>query len=107
MTSITPYLGKLKKQLQTLEHEESPLSGALIEEACRWAGLRWRACFGTPAVAVLTFLRQVLHGNCSCRQAVAMTLAQAVGQAFSQDEGDAESMSGEPGAYSQARQNLP
>ena len=61
----------------------------------------------TPAVTVLTFLRQVLHGNCSCRQAVAMTLAQALSQQLAQGGGPSDSMSGEPGAYSQARQHLP
>lgn len=107
MASITPYVGKLKKQLQTREGGDSPWSTALIEEACGRTGHRWRACFWTPAVTVLTFLRQVLHGNCSCRQAVAMTLAQAVGQELGQGGDESDSMSGEPGAYSQARHHLP
>lgn len=107
MTSITPYVGKLKRQLQTQEEHESPLNAARIEEACGRAGHTWRACFWTPAVTVLTFLRQVLHGNCSCRQAVAMALAQTVSRELTQGGGPSEAMSGEPGAYSQARQHLP
>ncbi len=48
-----------------------------------------------------TFLMQVLHPNCSCRAAVAMTLVEQAA------EGDDSRMSADPSAYSQARGRLP
>lgn len=100
MTSIQPYARRFKNQLQasTVEfiHPDS------VQAACRTAGHRWRRCFWTPTVTLLTFLRQILHANCSCRQAVALTLAATAAKAAGDDPA-----SGDPSAYSQARQKLP
>jgi hypothetical protein len=79
-----------------------------VADACRAAGYHpRRPAFWTPALTLLTFLRQVLHA-CSCRAAVALTLAQAVAVEERPDEADADApVSGDPSAYSQARQRLP
>ena len=62
----------------------------------------WRHCFWRPAIVILTFLRQVMLPDCSCRAAVAQTRS---------DPGLAarggRHISSEPSAYSQARQRLP
>jgi len=62
----------------------------------------WRDCFWRPAVVILTFLRQVLLPNCSCRAAVAYTRVDPAVLAASKRR-----PSGDPSAYSQARQRLP
>jgi hypothetical protein len=103
MTSITPYANRLKLQLQSQYGDFGLLNSQEIDTASRAAGHHWRRCFWSPTVTILTFLRQVLHGNCSCRQAVAMTLAPQISQASS----DADKMAADPSAYSQARQKLP
>jgi len=102
MASIARSGREFKKQLQVVRLTGGPLREADVGAACRAAGHRWRARFWTPAVTILTFLRQVLHGNCACREAVALTLAKsaAVGDT-------AVDVSGDASAYSQARQNLP
>jgi hypothetical protein len=73
-----------------------------VAELSAEVGHVWRNCFWRPAVVILTFLRQVLVPNTSCRAAVARTLA---------DEGLAgrarRRPAGDPSAYSQARQRLP
>lgn len=82
------------------------LDEATIDDACRAVGHRWRDCYWRPAVVVVTFLRQVLHG-CSCRQAVASTVMDSLaGDAGVGPAGDGW-VSGDPSAYSQARQKLP
>jgi hypothetical protein len=48
-----------------------------------------------------------MHGNCSCREAVALTLAKSAACGASVDGLGAEGVSCDPSAYSQARQNLP
>jgi len=106
MTSITSFARRLKNQMQSTALAVELVNPADVEIACAAAGHRWRQCFWTPLVTVLTFLRQVLQGNCSCRQAVALTLTALSGTAdAAAEEGD--EMSGEPSAYSQARQKLP
>jgi len=104
MMSITPFARRLKGELQGTDRVVELVNSADLEAACALAGYRWRRCFWTPLVTLLTFLRQVLHGNCSCRQAVALTLNALSGTA---PAGMGEEMSGEPSAYSQARQKLP
>jgi hypothetical protein len=104
MTSIAPFARRLKGELQRSATAIELVDPADIEAACALAGHRWRRCFWTPLVTLLTFLRQILHGNCSCRQAVALTLTALCGTAFTDTE---DEMSGEPSAYSQARQKLP
>lgn len=103
MTSIARYAERLKSGLRRdlqgfdLVHDED------VAAACASAHHRWRSCFWSPRITLVTFLRQVLHGNCSCRFAVAMTLA---------SEGESgvltsDRPSGDPSAYSQSRQKLP
>jgi hypothetical protein len=104
MTSIAPFARRLKSELQTSGAAIELVDPVDVEAACVLAGHRWRRCFWTPPVTLLTFLRQVLHGNCSCRQAVALTLTALSGTASADPE---DEMSGEPSAYSQARQKLP
>ena len=110
MASITSFARQLKEQMQSASLAATLVNPADVEIACAAAGHRWRQCFWTPLVTVLTFLRQVLHGNCSCRLAVALTLAtlsETTDAAREGEEEDDDEMSGEPSAYSQARQKLP
>jgi hypothetical protein len=82
------------------------MDASVVEDACRVVGHRWRNCYWRPAVVIMTFLRQVLHG-CSCRQAVAQTvLNSAAGDVGMGGSGEG-CVSGDPSAYSQARQKLP
>jgi len=61
---------------------------------------------GTLALRA-TFLRQVLHENCSCREAVQLTIAaSAAGDVGVGPEG-AGYISGDPSAFNQARHKLP
>lgn len=84
-----------------------PVDAALIADVSRAVAYRGRRCFWTPMVTVLTFLRQVLAGNCSCRAAVAMTVSHsAAWEASGADDGPGR-MSGDPSAYAQARARLP
>jgi hypothetical protein len=62
----------------------------------------WRECFWRPAIVILTFLRQVMLPHCSCRAAVAQTLSDPA-----LTSGPKRQVSGDPSAYSQARQRLP
>lgn len=104
MISIPSCLGELKRRLENHDGVLDLLNSQSIEEAARTAGHCWRDCFWTPTTTVLTFLRQVLHANCSCRQAVAMTLSPVMAVSGDDEE---EIISGDPSAYSQARQKLP
>lgn len=107
MTSIVPFAARFKRQLLAASQAPDGVSPDDIDALCREVGHRFRACFWTPALTLLTFLRQVLHGNCSCRHAVQLTLARsAAGDAGLADDGEGW-VSGEPSAYSQARQKLP
>jgi len=99
MTSIVPYARQFKRRLHSSFSAVELFDAPVIDDVCRSVGHRERARFWTPTVTILTFLRQILDGNCSCRAAVAQTLALS----------DAEGMdvAGDPSAYSQARQKLP
>jgi len=99
MTSIAPYARRLKSRLAVSISGVDLIDARAVEAICLSVGHRWRERFWTPTVTILTFLRQVLHGNCSCREAVAHTLALC-----SVEDGD---IAGDPSAYSQSRQNLP
>lgn len=101
MTSITPFARKLKDERQQFNPTVDLVTTRAVEGACAAAGHRWRPCFWTPTVTILTFLRQILHANCSCRQAVALTLAASANRA------EDDTVAGDPSAYSQARQKLP
>jgi len=98
MTSIVPYARRLKGEIQTSLAAAELVDVGVVNEICASVGHRERSRFWSPTVTILTFLRQVLHSNCSCREAVANTLA------LSAESG---SMQGDPSAYSQARQKLP
>lgn len=104
MTSITSCMSKLKHRLEVHDGIFDLLSPSAIDSAARAAGHSWRNCFWTPTTTVLTFLRQILHANCSCRHAVAMTVSPIM--ALSDDLLE-DMVSGDPSAYSQARQKLP
>lgn len=89
-----------------LPHSASNLRDVLserrIDELCRAVGHTWRDCFWRPTVVIITFLRQVLLPNCSCRQTVTCTLADpTLTPVRRQRPAD------DPSAYSQARQRLP
>lgn len=99
MTSIAPFARRLKRQLAVSFSAIELLDAGLVEDICRSVGHRWRERFWTPTVTILTFLRQVLHSNCSCREAVAYTLALSSAECCG--------IAGDPSAYSQARQKLP
>ncbi len=99
MTSIAPYVRRLKSRLAIALPSVELVKPGLVEDVCRSMGYRWRERFWTPVVTILTFLRQVLHANCSCREAVALTLALA--------GSDCPDVAGDPSAYSQSRQKLP
>ena len=108
MTSLTLASPTLKRQIvQNGVVIPGVLDAETILALSQAVGHRWRHCFWNPVIVILTFLRQVLTPNCACRQAVAMTLAEdSVGSSPSQYT-SADERSGEPGAYSQARQRLP
>src|SRR5712672_2490000 len=100
MTSIVPYARQFKRSLRGSTSAVELVNPKEIDAACSAVGHRWRQCFWTPTVTILTFLRQILHANCSCRQGVALTLVAATAKA-------GDTASGDPSAYSQARQKLP
>ena len=76
MTSvyITSLARRLKSDIQCDQAAVEWVRPEDVDSACRKARHRWRDCFWTPCVIVRTFIRQVLHGNCSCREAVELTL---------------------------------
>jgi hypothetical protein len=71
-----------------------------IASACRHAQHRWRDRFWTPLRTIATFLLQVLHAGCSCREAVALALGREA-------VADTPLPSDDPSAYCQARKRLP
>jgi hypothetical protein len=107
MASLAASAHTFKHQLDAWVPVRQLLDALEVGAVCRAAGHRWRNGFWTPAVTLLTFLRQVLAGNCSCRQAVATTLAQSVAGDAGHDRGRPGWISGDPSAYSQARHRLP
>lgn len=101
MASFAVAAAQFKSRLtQSNTALDAVLDEDLIHRRAVEVGHTWRRCFWRPAVVVLTFLRQVLVPDCSCRRAVVLTtlLAKA-----SSDR----SVSDDPSAYSQARQHLP
>lgn len=124
MASIASFRRRLKEQAAISISDGEWLSTGLADDVCRTVGHRGRKCFWTPALTALTFLRQILHGNCACRHAVAMSLDQSIafGAAGNRARGadaasgetpadrmetQAERMSGDPSAFVQARARLP
>ena len=61
MNSINSYARKLKKELQSSETAEQLLNPTIIGTACEATGHRWRSCFWTPTVTILTFLRHMMQ----------------------------------------------
>ena len=123
MASIASFRRRLKEQAAISISDGKWLSAGLVEDICRTVGHRGRKCFWTPALTALTFLRQILHGNCACRHAVAMSLDQAIAFGGAGDrargadaasgetqaeriETQADRMSGDPSAFVQARARL-
>jgi len=78
-----------------------------IHHAAAAARHRGRRCYWTPVVTITTFLRQILFGNCSCREAVALTVSSDVAGEAKFEDVDFREISGDPSAYSQARSRLP
>lgn len=76
-------------------------SSEAMEQTCLQAGYAWRDRFWNPFRTLWTFLAQVMHVGSSCREAVAMALAQWAG------EPKVSGVSPDPAAYCQARQRLP
>lgn len=108
MTSLTQAAPRLKREIL---NRGVPVPGVLDEQVVRElaqaVGHRGRDCFWNPVVVVLTFLRQVLTRECSCRHAVAMTLAEVGAPLRSRLRSGSRRRSADPSAYSQARQRLP
>ena len=78
MTSLTHAAPRLKREiLQNGGAVPGLIDERVVRDIARSVGHRGRECFWNPVVVVLTFLRQVLTRECSCRHAVAMTLAEA------------------------------
>lgn len=101
MASFADGARNLKAQLQiSMTALDGVLNEAYVTQVCAAVGHSWRSCFWRPSVVILTFLRQVLLPNCSCRQTVALTRADPAWVALRRPHGD-------PSAYSQARQRLP
>lgn len=84
-----------------------------IDEAVAAAGHSGRRCYWMPVVTIMTFLRQILLGNCSCRSAVAGTLSAGPASDLSADAASGADdksykdpgffgVSGDPSAYAQA-----
>lgn len=121
MASMARTFRELKRRLSNDDTPELFLLPADVQRACRRAGYACRQCFWMPAVTILTFLRQIMHANCSCRAAVQMTLAASAARQLGLGGNEASAacgdprvgpdgrrcISNEPGAYSQARQHLP
>ncbi len=106
MNSLAIYGRELQSQLQNSTALAGLVDEALIHEVCRATGHRWRRCFWQPAVVILTFLRQVLQTDCSCRRTVAMTVADSAAGDVELGSAGQGLVSDEPSAYSQARQRL-
>jgi hypothetical protein len=100
MASFTCTANKLKSRIAGSNSAlHSVFDEATIHRLATEVGHTWRNCYWRPGIVVLTFLRQVLLPDCSCRRAVVMTtlLSQSSGRSVSDD----------PSAYSQSRQALP
>lgn len=108
MTSLTHAAPRLKREiLQNGVAVPGLIDERVVRNIARSVGHRGRECFWNPVVVVLTFLRQVLTRECSCRHAVAMTLAEAAALPRERRRSDGGRRSADPSAYSQARQRLP
>lgn len=108
MASLITSAHKLKAKLsQPADPLETLLDEKIIHQLCSVVGHQWRYCFWRPAIVILTFLRQVLTHDCSCRQAVAMTLAVESTKTKQRARGEQDDPSSDPSAYSQGRQRLP
>ena len=101
MASIARYTRTFKKEL--IAGQRNPLGpdARSVHVACRQTGYQWKRCFWTPAQTLLTFLVQVLLPSASCRAAVAHTLVRETAGR------KGLAISGDPSAYSHARQRLP
>lgn len=108
MASLTTSAHELKAKLsQQADPLQTMLDERIIHQLCDVVGHSWRYCFWRPAIVMLTFLRQVLTKDGSCRQAVAMTLATTSPTTKQHVPGEEHDPSSDPSAYSQARQRLP
>lgn len=102
MVSITHWFTVLKQKAEARQQAwDNALSAQEVEAACRREGHRWRDRIWTPLWTLHTFLLQVLHPDCSCREAVALALAERVAA------GDKRTVSADPSAYAGARKRLP
>jgi len=103
MASISNWSRVLKRQVAQGCQDvlASHWSVAQTQAACHAQGYAWRDRIWTPWQTLWTFLWQVLYAGSSCRDAVALGLAQqAAGDAMPQ-------VSVDPTAYCQARKRLP
>jgi hypothetical protein len=101
MSRIAGFMPVLKRQLEAGGTGlEGYWTASEIEAACREQHHVWRDRFWTPLRTISTFLLQALHAGSSCREAVALTLAQNAADGRPLASGDAS-------AYCQARLRLP
>ena len=99
MARITEYRERLKRDWSGhLAQLTDYLSARDILAAAQ--GYRWRDRIWNPVWTFWTFLVQVLHAGSSCREAVALVLAEQAG-------GSPRRISPDASAYCQARQRLP
>ncbi len=106
MNSLTVYGRELENRLQDSNDMAGLVDEAMVNEVCLATGHRWRRCFWQPTLVILTFMRQVLQTDCSCRRTVAMTVADSVAADAELGSAGHDSVSDSPSAYSQARQRL-
>lgn len=77
------------------------LSADDVIGACQAENHQWRERFWTPLQTIQTFLLQVLHVGSSCRESVAIALAERAAMGASGE------ISQDPSAYCNARKRLP
>lgn len=99
MSSIAHFREVLKRQPQAAALGDD-WTTAEIEEACHRRGHVWRDRHWSPLATIATFLLQVLHRGSSCREAVALKLAEWAAEGRPLPSADAS-------AYCGARQRLP
>lgn len=101
MTRIVAAARRFRQEVVSTSALDAFLDPSIILDLCRTLHYRGRACCWTPAIVMVTFLRQMLQTGCSCRGAVAHTRAAQMAACRN------VSRSADPSAYSQARGRLP
>jgi len=101
MAQLTHWKRRLKDELVDSSKIGAFFSSPSIDFLCRRHGHVWRDSFWSPALALVTFLLQVLDGAKTLRAAVATLLVHLAAR------GESDLPSCDPGAYGQARRRVP